>query len=301
MLQLETRRLRSFDGTDLAYYRGGTDGPTVVLANGLGGPVSSYRHIMRQLEPSFRLLSWDYRGLYHSGRPPRSGAVSMDDQLRDLEVLLAEENVQDALFIGWSMGVQVCLEAFRRYRDRVSGMVLICGAAGRPFTSVPGGIMLARALPPLLDLGKRSGWLASQVARRLTQWEPFVPVMQRAGFVAPTLDMEIFRDIAVEFASLDFGLYCETLKKLDEHDARSVLAQVDVPTLIIAGNKDRMTPHTMARSMHRAIRGSRLLVVPRGTHYTPVEFPGEVARELASFLESHPRYRDAAGRLGAIG
>jgi pimeloyl-ACP methyl ester carboxylesterase len=297
MLDVERRTFHSFDGTEISYYLAGNpDGPAVVFANGLGGPISSYRHLMRQLGERFRLVSWDYRGLYNSGRPPRLNAVGMNDQLRDLEQLLALTNVKRALFVGWSMGVQVCLETFRRYRDRVSGLVLMCGAPGRPFLGIPGGGAASLALPPLLNFGKRNAGLAARLAKGLTGWKPFVPLMQRAGLVADSLDMQIFRDISAEFASLDFAVYLETLKQLNHHDAWPVLTQVDVPTLIIAGGKDLMTPARTAKSMHEAVAGSRLLVIQEGTHYTPVEFPERIEREMESFLGAHPDF-DAQNRV----
>ena len=93
---LQQKRLSSYDGTDLCYYTGGT-GPAVVLANGLGGPIGSYRHIVEQLGSDYKVLTWDYRGLYGSGRPSDASAVSMDHQIRDLELLMAEEGIDQAV------------------------------------------------------------------------------------------------------------------------------------------------------------------------------------------------------------
>jgi pimeloyl-ACP methyl ester carboxylesterase len=75
------------------------------------------------------------------------------------------------------------------------------------------------------------------------------------------------------------------LRHLGAHDARDLLATIEVPTLIITGDKDLFTPVFTARKMNRAIRGSRLVVLTGGSHYTPIEYPGEIQRELLSFLQ----------------
>ncbi len=276
------KELRSFDGTTIRYYTRGT-GPAVVLANGLGGPLSSYRHIARQLGNDYKIISWDYRGLYDSGAPAKPDALGMDHQIRDLELVLKAEGVGQTMIMGWSMGVQVGFEFYRRHPEQVAGMVMLCGVAGSPFETlrVPGA---SRVVPALMNLGKRNAWLVQQVARRAGRWRGLVPLMQRAGMVAPSLDMEIFREIAQDFASLDVKVYCETLKQLGEHDCYAVLPNVSVPTLLITGDKDLMTPSAAAQRMHREIPESRLVVVEGGTHYTPVEFPERIEQELDRFL-----------------
>ncbi len=153
-----------------------------------------------------------------------------------------------------------------------------------------------RFIPPVMQLGKRSAWAVSQFGRRVTKWQGLVPLMQRAGVVAPSLDMDVFRAITSEFASLDVEIYCETLRQLGEHDAYGMLGDIRVPTLLIAGDKDMMTPRAVSERMQSEIADCRLVVVPGGTHYTPVEFPEMVASELDRFLRRVAGYEPAAYR-----
>ncbi len=282
---VQRKGLRSFDGTPISYYVRG-EGPAVVLCNGLGGPLSSYRHVVQQLGLDYRILSWDYRGLYDSGRPTDPLALGMDHQVRDLELLLEAEGIEKAVVLGWSMGVQVGFEFYRRHPEQVDGLVMLCGVAGSPFQTLRGGPAASTLLPPLMNLGKRNARLVQNIARRVGKWRGLVPLMQRAGVVAPGLDTDIFREIAEDFANLDVEIYCETLKQLGEHDAYSVLPDIKVPTLLITGDKDIMTPSAAAHRMHREIRESRLVVVEGGTHYTPVEFPERIEGELDRFLQN---------------
>ncbi len=209
----------------------------------------------------------------------------MDHQIRDLELLLHAEGIESALLLGWSMGVQVACEYYRRHPEQVNGLVMLCGVAGSPFRTLRGAPGANHWIPPLMQLGKRNAKLVQGVARRVGSWRGLVPLMQRAGVVAPSLDREIFREIAEDFASLDVEVYCETLRQLGQHDCYSVLPEIRVPTLLIAGENDRMTPSAAAQRMHREIPRSRLVVVKGGTHYTPVEFPGRLEQELDAYLQ----------------
>jgi pimeloyl-ACP methyl ester carboxylesterase len=295
---LEKRRLKSFDGTELCYYTGGS-GPAVVLANGLGGPVASYRHVLAELGSDYKILSWDYRGLYGSGRPPLAGSLGMDHHIRDMEVLMAAEGIDKAIVVGWSMGVQVGFEFYRRHPDQVAGMVMLCGVAGAPFSTVPGGRLAGSLIPPLMHLGKRNARAVEGLSRWAGKWQGLVPLLQRVGMVAPSLDMDVFRDIVRDFTAMDMEVYCETLRLLGTHDASDVPPSVRVPTLLIAGDRDLMTPRMVTERIHAEIDGSRLVVVAGGTHYTPVEFPREVRAELDAFLRTVAGYEPTSIRLGA--
>ena len=294
--ELQQRRLTSFDGTELCYYTSGA-GPAVVLANGLGGPVGCYRHVLAELGRDYKILSWDYRGLYGSSRPADRRALGMDHHIRDMEVLMAAEGIEEAIVVGWSMGVQVGFEFYRRHPDQVAGLVMLCGVAGSPFRTISGVPWASAVIPPLMDIGKRNARVIQSLSRLVGQWSGLVPLMQRAGLVAPSLDMDVFRDIVKDFAGMDMEIYCETLKQLGDHDASDVLSTIRVPTLLIAGDRDLMTPRSVSERIHSEIDDSRLVVVEGGTHYTPVEIPNEVRSELDAFLRGVVGYEPAACRV----
>ncbi len=293
---LQQKRLQSYDGTELCYYIGGS-GPAVVLANGLGGPVPAYQYIIEQLIGEYTVLTWDYRGMFGSGHPQASSDLSVHHQVGDMQALMKREGIGQAVIVGWSMGVQVCCEYTYQNPAQVAGMVLLCGVAGSPFKTLPGGALVGRAIPSLMKIGKVSAKPLGALSRRLTQWKGFVPLMQKFGAIAPSLDSELFGDIAQEFAGMDMAVYCETLKQLGEHDGYGNLPSVRVPTLLVAGDKDVMTPKSAAQRMQSEIPGAVLAVVRGGTHYTPVEFPGRVGKEIDVFLRGVEGFEPASCRM----
>jgi pimeloyl-ACP methyl ester carboxylesterase len=279
------KRLRSFDGTEIAYQvRGRAGMPAVVFANGLGGRFEAFRHLYRQLGEDRQYVCWDYRGLYQSARPHDLATLGVHSHCRDLEAILAAEGVKKAIFIGWSMGVQVNFEFFRMHPDAFEGLVVLNGTYGRPFNTAMGSKATRFAIPVAIAMMKRQAKQISRIARATSRWRGMMPLLQRLGMIGPTMDGEVFADLAGEFLTLDFYVYGEMLRHLGEHDAEEVLPRITVPTLIITGDRDLFTPVFTAKRMNRAIHGSHLVIVPGGTHYTAVEHPEVVGREVGALV-----------------
>lgn len=289
---METRRVTSFDGTDIAYRvtpMPSEGAKTVILANGLGGPYLAWRALIDYLSDRYRFITWDYRGMYESGRPVPDvpSAYGIDRHVRDLEAILAVEGVERGSLIGWSMGVQVVLEAFRRLPRFAENLVLMNGTYRRPLETlgpVPG---LGRLLPSLLDLATRVHALATQVTRRATSQPEALTWLKRVGLLGKTLDEEAFAELVQPFGQLDMAGFFKNLRALGLHDAEDVLALIDVPTLLITGDHDAFTPRALAQSMARRIAAAEILVVRGGTHYTAVEFPELVSLRIERFFMDH--------------
>src|SRR5262245_61392191 len=102
-LAIDTRRPTHFYGTALASpvtpapFAGA---PWVILANGLGGTYLAFRRQIDYLGNRYRFLTWDYRGLYASGRPSPDDAAgyAIPKHVRDLGAILAAEGIEQASF-----------------------------------------------------------------------------------------------------------------------------------------------------------------------------------------------------------
>lgn len=287
---LEHRKLRAADGTEIAYQIRG-DGPAVVFANGLGGTYLAFRHLWDALGTEHTIVSWDYRGLYDSAVPADRETLAMWGHAADLVALLDHEGIDRAVVVGWSMGVQVAFETCRRAAERVSGIVAINGTAGRPWDTVLSSRASRHVLPLLIRAARQQSKIVGQATRVaiMTSWA--VPLMQRVGLVSHNLDMETFRAIAAGFADMDWGIYMQLLELLGEHDATDVLAGLDIPVLVITGDRDIMTPPVCAEQIHRAVARSKVVVIRGGTHYTPLEFPEIVCSEVKAFMRNVEAHR----------
>ena len=292
---IEQRQLVMRDGTIIGYQVRGA-GPVLVLANGLGGTYLAFQHVYRAV-PNHRVICWDYRGLYSSGAATDRRANTVAHQVADLLEILDAEGVDKFAMAGWSMGVQVCLETVRAAADRVVGLMLINGTYGRAFGTVLGSQMIGRTIPTLLKLVKAQAGLVGAVTKKIAGTELLVKAMVAAGMVSRSIDIEIFRAVAAGFQTIDWRIYSDLLNRLNEHDAFDVMATVRVPTTVVTGDKDILTPPQTAREIHRAIAGSRLSIIAGGTHYTPVEYPAEVQAEVRAWLADVPGFEITGAAL----
>jgi len=276
------------DGAPLAGYIAGSTGPTLVLANGLGGPMSAFRHQVSHFERRFRVVTWDYRGLYGSRGATPPSRVDIAAQADDLEDLLDAAGVESAVVVGWSMGVQVALELALRAPNRVSELVLINGAHGRPMANlrVP---TASRWLPYLLERARPHHALASRIVARATHFRLGAELARGLGLVSPRLGSDEILDLAREFQALDFDVYLRTLAALEKHDPSPGLDRLAVRTLVIAGGRDPLFSPRVGRALSERLRHSELYVVPKATHYAPLEFPELVNARIDAFLATAPR------------
>jgi len=284
MSSVHTDTVRTPDGRTLVFQTVGS-GPPVILNNGLGGTFEAWRHLYTALADRYQVFSWYYRGLHGSSAPADRSRVHVDDHLADLLWLLDLWGVERAPFVGWSMGVQLNFELYRVAPERVVALAALNGLPGRLFEHVPAARLNRHLLPRLLGHASRHGHAVDKVVRRLTSWRGMVPAGKRIGFFGPDLDEELFASVIHDYGTLPFGLYAETLRQLGTHDAWAVLPTIQVPTTVIAGTRDPLTPARAAERMARQIPGAELIILPRASHFAAMEQPEAINRAVLGLLD----------------
>jgi len=272
LIDVEQRETASFDGTRIAYQVAGSGRP-VLLVGGLAGTFPVWRHLYRYLGDRYRFLAWDFRGLHRSGPAQTQDAPGLQDLAKDGLAVLRAEGAPRAAVLSWSGGTQVALEICRFNAEQVAALVLVGGAAGRPWSAIPGPLPVRPILRSFVRVAARFPSLASAAVGRLGRWPETLPWLKRAGILAPTLDEEVFSDLAEDFANVDPRIYFALLERFARHDARDVLPTLRMPVLVLAGDRDPLVSKGTIEEIARAIPGAELTVLPGGTHYTAVEFP----------------------------
>lgn len=287
----ETHQLVTRDGVRLAVHdRPGPsrNAPTILLSNGLGGNLPTWRYLIAYFGHSHRIVSWDYRGLYGSSltRQQRHGGVdlSIPAHVGDALEVLDDFGIQRCVAVGWSMGVQLNFELAYRAPERVEGIVGMSGGYGRPLrNTIAGPLGEPFMMPFMYAVGCTVHWLRPLILR-IARQPSALEIPKRLGLVGQTLDEEVFRDLVQEVVKLDFGVYNRILGHLGRHDVESLLPHVRAPTLVIAGRRDPMTPKWLAQRMTELLPDAELCILPGGTHYVPVELPDTLNRRIADFL-----------------
>ena len=275
------------DGTPIFYRVSGPEGaPAVVFCDGIGCDGYVWKYLERELTIGHRVVHWHYRG---HGRTPtprdrrRLDIIDLADDLADVMDAALPPKTR-AVLAGHSMGVQVCLEHYRRHSERVSGLVLMCGSYGTPLRTFKGKRTLEQVLPYVKFLVNRVPGVVRGFWKRVLPTELSYQIATMFEINGELIRREDFFPYLEHMANVDVQLFLEMLAYAGRHSARELLPHVEVPTLIVSGDRDGFTPASLSQEMHELIRDSELFVVEGGSHTAPIERPDDVTQRIADFL-----------------
>jgi len=246
----------------------GAAGPPVLLLHGLGSCAADWAPQRSVLEARYRVIAVDLPG--HGASPLPSGRLTIEGMAEAVAALGGAVTAEPAHVVGLSLGACVALRLALQAPARVRSLTLV-----NPFARVrPGGPAdVARMARRLVLLGAAPmPALAAHVARGLFPWPE-----QRALYDAAVASL----------AATPRRGYAAAMRALARFDARGQLAAVRAPTLIVAGDRDRVVPLGAKLRLGAAIPGARVEVVPASGHATPYDQPEAFNRLLLEFLAGH--------------
>jgi pimeloyl-ACP methyl ester carboxylesterase len=215
-----------------------------------------------------RCIVPDLRGF---GDSPKSGPFSMERYADDVVSLLDALQIDRAVIGGLSMGGYVAMAMWRHHRNRIRALVLADTRAGADTSEGK------QKRDELISLARVDG--AAAIADR-----------QVTGLLGrstrekqPALVDRLRLLMAGESAEGIIGAL-EAMR--DRPDSTPMLAEIDVPTLVVVGDEDVLTPPKDAKAMHAAIRGSRLEIIPGAGHLSNLERPAGFNAALSDFVGS---------------
>ncbi|RKH16039.1 alpha/beta hydrolase [Corallococcus sp. CA047B] len=276
--------LRVPDGADLYFQVRGEGAPGMVLCDGLGCDGFAWKYLLPYLARRHRVLRWHYRGHGRSSVPGDRTRIGMAYTCDDLARVMDAAGLEKAVLFGHSMGVQVALEFHRRYARRVQGLVLVCGSYGMPLDTFHDSTLLKRIFPTLRRAVERFPLHTARIVHGALTTELVVQLAIRLEMNPELIARNDLAPYFSHLARMDPVVFVRTLDSLANHTAWDHLEHVDVPTLVIAGEKDRFTPGWLSRKMAERIPGSELMTISEGTHTAPLEVPGLVELRVERFL-----------------
>lgn len=275
------------DGSPIWWERaGGGRGTPMVFCDGIGCDGYVWKYLERELSQDRRIVHFHYRGHGRTPAPRDPRRVDIVDLADDLDKVMtaALGPHENAILVGHSMGVQVCLEAYRRHKKRVRGLILVCGSYGTPLRTFKGQRTLEQALPWVRFLVNRVPGFVTNLWKRIVPTELAYQIATRFELNGELIRREDFFPYLQHMATIDVRLFLEMLAAAGRHSAQEILAHIEVPTLIVSGERDGFTPARLSDEMHGLIAESELFVVEGGSHTAPIERPAEVTTRIADFL-----------------
>ena len=259
------------NGAEIDYDDTGTGAETIVFAHGLLFDRRIFDPQIEALRESYRCVAFDFRGQGRS-EITRSG-YDIETLAGDAAALIEALGAAPCHFVGLSMGGFVGLRLAIRRPPLLRSLVLLDSSADAE-----------RRLDRL-----RHGLLA--VVARWFGLRPVVRPVLRIMFGEKVLNDPLRRARWREriLANDRIGASRAVGGVLSRSSVVDRLDAIDVPTLIVVGDRDRATPPSHSRRMHAAIRGSHLVVLPGVGHMSALEDPSAVTDVLRAFLASVKR------------
>lgn len=241
---------------------------------------------MEHFRKTHRVIYMDYRGHGQSDRPSDASSMTIESFGRDILELFNELEIESAPLLGHSLGVNILLDFYRLAPKRVSALVLANGSPKDPFETMFHHNFMQLAMPwiqkahSLFPSHMQKFW-AGQGTNPINQF--FVTY---AGFNPKLAKKEDIHEYLRLTSTVDLDLFLHLLNDFMKYDATPWLHEIEAPTLVIAGERDLVTPLINQRIFAELIPYSELCIVPESGHCPQMEKREMVNLTIDRFLES---------------
>ena len=236
------------------------DRPPVLLIHGAGGSHQNWPPQIRRLTGQ-RIYALDLPG---HGKSEGIGRQDIDEYGKAVIEFMKAARLSSAVLVGFSMGSAIALSLALRYRKRIIGLGLV-GAGAK-----------LRVAPAILEMAASPNTFMSAVETIIEN--------SYSAEVDPQVKKLALQQMAETRQSVLYGdfLACDAFNVMER------LEKIQVPTLLICGGADHMTPPNRSEYLRDHIQGAQLHIIAGAGHMVPTERPDEVADLLADFLEQIP-------------
>jgi 3-oxoadipate enol-lactonase len=256
------------NGISLAYSDKGTGVPIVFLH---AFPLNRTMWAQQEATVSeeFRVITIDLRGHGESDAP--LWHYTLDQAADDVRALLDHLSIQQAVFVGLSMGGYILLAFYRKYAERVKGLVLAD----------------TRAQADTAE-GKKGRFQMAQTAYK--NGPAAIADIMIPKLLSPVTIQtrpEIVQNVRAMIESNQIsGIAGDLMAMAERPDSVPLLKQIACPTQIVVGGLDQATPPSDAKLMAEQIPGARLALIPNAAHLANLEQPEAFNQIIASFVST---------------
>lgn len=273
-MYVKNQHIAGSDGTKIYYEvcSAGDTAPVALLVHGIGGDVDAWQQVRDMLMvQGISTIALDLRGHGYSDHPRALDAYTMDLIAEDIACVIEAEGLQKVALVGHSGGAVIALHFALAYPELLDSLVLIAGSYKEPaYMRSSVGKAVANALVAI-------GALISPP--HFTPWHStYPPDKFHHEYEAYGLMRTIARNSLRSYLLVGKALVSVRLEER--------LAEVRVPTLLIAGDRDTIYPLSISQAMHERIPVSELAVIEGGNHVLPLNNAAETAQIAGGFIRA---------------
>jgi len=222
---------------------------------------------IEELSRDYFCVSYDIRGLGES--PAGDGQFTMESFVDDLEIVIDELKLDKPVLCGLSMGGYISLRALERMQEKFSAAIL-CDTRS--------------------EADNNEGKLKRAAGIKRINKEGLAPFVK--DFITNCFGEDFKQNKKEEFQKIidksslfdPFGVKGGLLAMLSRSDTTASLGKTNIPTLIICGEQDVLTPPPVMKDMFHKINKAEFVEIQKAGHMTPIENPREVNKAIKDFL-----------------
>lgn len=252
------------------------------------GLVCSNHHFQYQIEHFDNLghpiILHDFRGHYNSSGIENLEKICFSQIAEDISELLEKLEIPKAHFLGHSMGVNICLEMAHIFPEKVDKLILISGSAF-PVQNIMFDSNITDFVIPLLKRGREMYPEQFDLFWKFAGWNPIVKkIILLGGFNSKEVTEEFVEIYLNKVSKLGAPLFFQLMQQMFKHDILAHLNSIYHPALIIGGDKDRVIPNWVQKTLCDKLENSQIYIVKDGSHVPQVDFPEFINQRIELFL-----------------
>jgi pimeloyl-ACP methyl ester carboxylesterase len=283
-------RLGRPDGSELQVEcYGREDAPPIILTHGWGANSTEWDYLKKELADDFHLIVWDLPGLGRSSRPTNRD-YSMENLARDLEAVLGLTGDRPAILLGHSIGGMITLTFCRLFPQalgaRVRAIALVQTTYTNPVrTTNMAGLLTALERPVIVPLLHLTIWLSPLVwlSNLMSYLNGSTLLSTKSSGFAGSETWEQLDFVARFQLQASPAVMARGMFGMVRYDATAALKAINVPVLVMAGDKDPVCNPEASKRMQRAIPGAHLAQLAPAKHMGLIEHHTRFAEIVSKF------------------
>jgi len=249
------------------YISGNNESKTILFVHGFPFDHTMWQIQIDEFSKDYNCVSYDIRGLGES--PAGDGQFTMESFVDDLEIIIEELKLNKPILCGLSMGGYISLRALERMENRFS-MAILCDTRSEADNN-EGRFKRAAGIKRINKEG-----LALFAKDFITNCFGDVFKQMKGD------DLQKIIEKSSRFNPA--GVKGSLLAMLSRSDTTASLGKINIPTLLICGEEDALTPPSIMKDMFHKINNAEFVEIPKAGHMTPIENPLLVNKSIRDFL-----------------
>lgn len=286
-IKKETGYYTAMDGTPI-YYEVRGQGEPIVFIYGIACLMNHWHHQAEYFSKTHQVILFDIRGHHKSIPVNNLQNLTFEHLAFDLKGLLNHLGHKSAHVVGHSFGVPYQLKAYEQFPEIFKSLISINGFAKNPLKKLFG----MEFVEPFFQFLKKQHAQSPDLWNAL--WRTMIdnPIAFQVAALAGGFNLKLtqFKDIEMYgrgVSRLELPLFFELFEQMLQFDGVNILSSIDKPTLIIAGDRDFLTPPSFQKELKDSINNSEFVLIPYGSHCCQLDFPDLVNLKIKEFLDSY--------------